>query len=35
VIGSDEEQYAVFEQIGLQLTSRLRLLMTVLNREHS
>jgi protein-tyrosine-phosphatase len=33
--GSDEEQYAVFEQMGLQLTTRLRLLMTVLNRKHS
>jgi protein-tyrosine-phosphatase len=32
--GSDEEQYAVFKQTGLQLTPRLRLLMTVLNRKH-
>jgi protein-tyrosine-phosphatase len=31
--GSDEEQYAVFEQTGLQLTTRLRLLMTLLNRK--
>jgi protein-tyrosine-phosphatase len=33
-IGSETEQYTAFEQVGLQLTSRLRLLMTVLNREH-
>jgi protein-tyrosine-phosphatase len=33
VAGSDEEQYAVFERIGLQLTTRLRLLMTLLNRK--
>jgi protein-tyrosine-phosphatase len=33
VNGSEEEQYAAFEQIGLQLTARLRLLMTILNRE--
>lgn len=32
--GSDEEQYAVFKQVGLQLTTRLRLFMTVLNRKH-
>jgi protein-tyrosine-phosphatase len=35
VVGEPEEQYAVFERMGLQLASRLRLLMTVLNREHS
>ena len=34
VTGSDEKQYAAFKQIGLQLTTRLRLLMTVLNRKH-
>jgi protein-tyrosine-phosphatase len=32
-IGSEAEQYAIFKQIGLQLTSRLRLLITVLKRE--
>jgi ArsR family transcriptional regulator, arsenate/arsenite/antimonite-responsive transcriptional repressor / arsenate reductase (thioredoxin) len=32
--GSDEERYAVFEKIGLQLTTRLRLLMTLLSRKH-
>ena len=32
---SDEEQYALFQQIGLQLTTRLRLLITVLNRKHT
>ena len=34
VRGSDEEQYAAFKQLGLQLTKRLRLLMTVLYRKH-
>jgi protein-tyrosine-phosphatase len=33
--GTPEEQYKVFEQMGLQLTFRLRLLMSMLNREHS
>jgi len=32
--GSDKEQYAVFKQVGLQLTIRLRLFMTVLNRKY-
>ena len=31
--GPDEEQYAAFQQVGLQLTTRLRLLMTVLHRK--
>lgn len=35
IIGSEEVQYAAFERMGLQLTTRLRLLMAVLNREHS
>jgi protein-tyrosine-phosphatase len=30
-----EEQYKIFEQIGLQLTNRLRLLISVLNRKSS
>jgi protein-tyrosine-phosphatase len=33
VTGSEEERYAAFEQIGLQLATRLRLLMIVLHRE--
>ena len=32
--GPDEEQYAIFQQTGMQLTTRLRLLMTVLDRQH-
>jgi ArsR family transcriptional regulator, arsenate/arsenite/antimonite-responsive transcriptional repressor / arsenate reductase (thioredoxin) len=32
-IGSYEEQYAAFQQVGLQLTTRLRLLITVLHRK--
>jgi protein-tyrosine-phosphatase len=35
VVGEPAGQYVVFERIGLQLTSRLRLLMTILNRENS
>jgi protein-tyrosine-phosphatase len=35
VVGSETEQYAVFKWMGLQLTCRLRLLMTVLERKHS
>jgi protein-tyrosine-phosphatase len=31
--GPDEEQFAAFQQVGLQLTTRLRLLMTVLHRK--
>ena len=33
--GGEAEQYVVFERTGLQLTFRLRLLMSVLNREHA
>lgn len=31
--GSEEEQFHIFEQISLQLTTRLRLLISLLNRE--
>jgi protein-tyrosine-phosphatase len=34
-IGEETSQYAVFERMGMQLTFRLRLLMSVLKREHS
>jgi ArsR family transcriptional regulator, arsenate/arsenite/antimonite-responsive transcriptional repressor / arsenate reductase (thioredoxin) len=33
-MGSDEEQYAVFQHMGLQLSTRLRLLIILLRREH-
>ena len=33
-IGSEETQYRVFEQTSLQLTARIRLLITLLEKEH-
>ena len=33
VEGTDEERYHAFEQLGLQLTTRIRLLLTILERE--
>ena len=33
VEGTAEEQYHAFEQVGLQLTTRIRLLLTLLERE--
>lgn len=33
VDGTDDERYRAFEQLGLQLTTRIRLLLTILERE--